>query len=133
MATRDYYDDRGQPVRLLREFAKGGEGAVFEVDNTPDIVAKVYHQSPGAEKAAKLRAMVGISRPELFSWAAWPTGLLLEGRGGAVAGFLMRKLVGYKEVHQLYSPAHRKTTFSQADWRFLITAARNCAAAIETI
>ena len=37
------------------------------------------------------------------------------------------------EIHELYSPAHRKVTFPKADWRFLVRTALNCAAAFQSI
>jgi len=47
---------------------------------------------------------------------------------GQIVGFKMPRIKGFKEIHTLYSPAHRKTTFPNADWKFLIHAAANCAA-----
>lgn len=65
--------------------------------------------------------------------AAWPTATLHERPEGPIVGLLMRQIKDYKEIHTLYSPAHRKTTFPQADWRFLLTTAMNCAAALENM
>ena len=45
----------------------------------------------------------------------------------------MPRVSGHKEVHTLYSPAHRKKEFPVADWAFLIQTAMNCAIAFDAI
>src|SRR5581483_286949 len=97
------------------------------------LVAKIYHKALAASDAAKLRIMVGLARDELVRVAAWPTATLHERPGGPMVGFVMRRIKDYKEIHTLYSPAHRKTSFPQADWRFLVTTAANFAAALENV
>jgi DNA-binding helix-hairpin-helix protein with protein kinase domain len=133
MTPHSLLDHLGRPVRLGQRLGTGGEGAVFEVTTAPDLVAKLYHKPPGSQTMAKLRAMVGLTRGELVRVAAWPTATLHERPGGPTVGLLMRRLRDFKELHTLYSPAHRKTTFREADWRFLVTAAMNCAAALENV
>jgi DNA-binding helix-hairpin-helix protein with protein kinase domain len=123
----------GRPVSLRSKVGTGGEGSVFAVEGEPGLVAKVYHKPPQPAHAAKLRAMVGLAKPDLCGVAAWPTATLSERPGGDVIGLVMRRITGYKEIHTLYSPAHRKVSFPQADWRFLVHTAANCAAAFETL
>ena len=133
MPPVEFFDHLGRLVRLGAPLGQpGGEGAVFEVVNSTDAAAKIYHHHV-KPPVAKLRAMVGLQREELLRIAAWPTATLHERPGGPAVGFLMRKVKGFKEIHTLYSPAHRKTTFPQADWSFLVTAAMNCAAAMDTV
>jgi DNA-binding helix-hairpin-helix protein with protein kinase domain len=98
-------------------------------------VAKVYHKVPAQQTEAKLRTMVALARDELIKVAAWPTATLHERAGGPTVGLMMRRIKDFKEIHILYSPAHRKTPagFPQADWRFLVTVAMNCAAAMENV
>src|SRR5262249_61999645 len=45
----------------------------------------------------------------------------------------MPRFTGFLPIHTLYSPAHRRATFPQADWAFLIHTARNCAIAFDTV
>jgi DNA-binding helix-hairpin-helix protein with protein kinase domain len=132
MTASNLFDHLGRPLTLGTELGKGGEGRVFNVANFPDLVAKVYHKPPPAHREAKLRAMLGLAREELYNVAAWPTATLHERPRGPVRGLVMRKIKGFKEVHFLYSPAHRKTAFPHADWRFLVHTAMNCAAAFDT-
>jgi DNA-binding helix-hairpin-helix protein with protein kinase domain len=133
MPSLDLLDQLGRPVLLGKELGKGGEGSVFDLVNMPDAVAKVYHQPLSQAKQEKLRAMTVAMRKELLAVAAWPTGTLHQGSGGPIRGFVMRKVKDAKDVHFLYSPAHRKVTFPEADWRFLTHTAMNCAAAFDTL
>lgn len=131
-ARRSFVDAVGRQVALAVELGRGGEGAVFEVVGASDVVAKVYHQPPDRDKAAKLAAMARGTTPALLEVAAWPIATLHEREGGPVIGLTMPRTTG-AEVHRLYSPAHRKAEFPNYDWEKLIVVARNTAAAIARI
>lgn len=133
MVASNLYDNSGSLVALGRKLGTGGEGSVFEVPAVPSLVAKVYHKAQDSRKAEKLRAMVRLAVPDLLKVAAWPTATLHDRPAGPVVGLVMPKIAGFKEVHTLYSPAHRKKDFPQADWAFLIHTAVNCAVAFEAI
>ena len=77
--------------------------------------------------------MTRLATASLLDVAAWPTGTLHASPGGRLVGILLPKVTGHREVHQLYSPAQRKTHYPKADWAFLVHAAMNCAAAFETV
>jgi DNA-binding helix-hairpin-helix protein with protein kinase domain len=113
--------------------AAGGEGAVFTVAGNPSLLAKLYHQPPNAAKAEKLRWMGQTGDAELCKFSAWPVATLHQTPAGAPLGFLMPRFNGYRPIHTLYSPAHRRTTFPQADWAFLIHSAMNCATAFAAV
>ena len=119
------------PVRLGRELGRGGEGAVREVEGRPDLVAKIYHAPPDAEKAAKLEAMAARANPGLLTLTAWPRALIRE--NGRVTGFLMPRAAAHRDIHDLYSPKSRKQHFAKADCRFLLRAAANAARAVAAI
>ena len=127
------YDGAGAPVRLGREIARGGEGAVLELAADPSTVAKVYHNAVERDKVLKLQAMARFANAGLTRVAAWPQDTLHQSPGGPVVGILLPKITGHREIHQLYSPAERKVYFPRADWSFLIHVAMNCAAAFEAI
>lgn len=134
---------------LGSELASGGEGIVYHVatgvspvggggttGETPvatGFLAKLYHATPDAARVEKLRWMVGEQTPELCRFAAWPTATLHDAPGGLLVGFLMPRFDGFKPIHTLYSPAHRRSSFPQADWSFLVQTAMNCASAFDTI
>ncbi len=133
MPPQTLYDARGQAITLGPPLASGGEGAVASVAGQPGLLAKIYHQPPDAGRIEKLRRMAALDDPVLARCVAWPTSTLHDKRGGLLVGFLMPRFDGYRPIHTLYSPAHRRTTFPQADWAFLAHAARNCAAAFEAV
>jgi DNA-binding helix-hairpin-helix protein with protein kinase domain len=127
-----FVDSKGNMVNLKREIARGGEGAVFDIQGNNDTVAKVYFKDVSTDKAKKLFLMPGMVTKELLAISAWPTEVLFERKGGTLKGFIMPRING-REIHDLYSPASRKQLFPEADWRFLIHVARNLAAAVDTI
>ncbi|HET8629548.1 MAG TPA: hypothetical protein VFL91_19190 [Thermomicrobiales bacterium] len=126
-------DSRGRPVVLDALVARGGEGAVYLVAQRPDLVAKLYHAPAGAEKAAKLAAMVRLANGRLQALAAWPVETLHDRPGGAVRGLLMPRVQGHRELHALYGPRTRLREFPDADFPFLVQAAANVARAFAVI
>jgi len=127
------HDSRGRPVALGREIGRGGEGAVFEIAGDPAAVAKVYHDPVDNTKVDKLTTMSRLANPNLLKVAAWPTGTLHARSNGALTGIILPKIVGHRDVHQLYCPAQRKVYFPTSNWSFLIHVAMNVAGAFETI
>lgn len=129
-----FFDSRGQHVSVAQQpFAVGGEGKIYDIAGNPAVVAKIYSAPQSPERSEKLRIMTGLAAPDLLKIAAWPTSTLHAAPGGPIAGILMPKISGFKEIHHLYSVAQRKKDYPGADWGFLIHAARNCAIAFEAI
>ncbi len=122
----------GRRWTLGREFARGGEGALHEVDGASGVVAKMYLELPDAAKVEKLSALLATATPGLGRVAAWPSDLLFDPAGRAT-GILMPKVIDRRPIHDLYGPASRKQHFPRADWGFLVHAARNAAAAVEAV
>lgn len=131
--VRRLYTAVGAPCDLVDILGKGGEGSVFTLQGTRDLVAKVYHTPLDREKQTKLTYMVGAHDEKLLTYAAWPQATLHESRGGPVVGFTMQKVGGMKPIQSLYSPAQRKREFPQRGWDFLVFAARNTAAAFSVL
>lgn len=132
-APTNLIDSEGKRITLGTPLGRGGEGTVYEVSSyNQDLVAKIYHQPLEPNKQAKLRAMVQVKTRDLLEISTWPTGTIHNEHSRAIVGFLMPKMTGYKEIHMLYGPSHRRSEFKNADWAFLIRAARNTAAAIAT-
>lgn len=119
-------------VRLGKELGRGGEGAVFLVEGAPDLVAKVYLKPPSQARIDKLRSMARGASPDLLKVAAWPMDLLLDS-GSQPRGFLMPRVNGREDLHQLYTPRSRRKTFPSADFRFLVRVAANLARAMAQI
>jgi len=125
-------DSKGRSVVLGKEIGRGGEGAVYEVEAGKDFVAKIYHHALSAEKADKIRTMVGLRTDAVANLAAWPVDLLCR-RTGEPIGLVMPRVVGRKDIHHLYSPKSRRADFQRADWRFLVRAAANTARAFAAV
>src|SRR6185503_19866329 len=113
-------DSQGRLVPLGAALGHGGEGRVFEVRGRRDLVAKLYHQAVEPEKAAKLETIVRLRTDRLLRLAAWPVETLHERQRGEVAGLLMPRVHGFREIHTLYSPKSRLAAFGHAGWPFLI-------------
>jgi DNA-binding helix-hairpin-helix protein with protein kinase domain len=134
MTEPKLFDSAGRPVRLASEIDRGGEGVVWQLGDTPDRVAKIYH-SLTSERAEKLLAMVARRDDVLAKVAAWPVDTLHRGAdGGAagIAGFVMPRADG-RQVHVLYGPKSRVAAFPQAHWAFLVQAAANLARAFAQV
>jgi len=125
-----FYDSHGKSIRLGRRVGSGGEGDVYELSSSPTTtVAKIYKKPLEEHKQEKLRLMAQGCNDELEAISAWPTDVLTSRPGGPVVGFLMPRITDAEPIHKVYGPTHRKETFPHADWRFLIRAAKNLAAA----
>ena len=115
-------------VRLGQVLGRGGEGSVFAIEGMHDRVAKIYASPPDNRKVQKLTALTKAAHPSLLKIAAWPIDLICD-RKGAVQGFIMPRIVGRRNVHELYSPKSRVDVFPDADFRFLTHVAANIARA----
>ncbi len=127
-----YFDPQGRAIALGKLLGSGGEGAVFEIVGDAHRVAKIYHRPATPEKAEKLRAMAQLAADELTAFASWPLAVLAT-RGGGVQGIILPRVSSHAEIHNLYSPAHRKIAYPDKDWSFLLHVAMNCAAAFDAI
>ncbi|CAM2139612.1 Helix-hairpin-helix domain-containing protein [Pararobbsia alpina] len=130
----ELFDGQGRKVSLGNELGRGGEGTAFDVLLPgANLAAKLYHGPVSKEKQEKLRAMVARSDDRLKAIAAWPLETLHLTRQGPTIGFVMPKAVNAEPLHHLYGPGHRKQQFPDADWAFLVNAARNVAAAFAVL
>ncbi|MFZ0004564.1 MAG: hypothetical protein WCC86_08585 [Methanoregula sp.] len=128
------YDSRGNHVSLGKKVGSGGEGDVFEIaPHRKDVLAKIYHKPLAGERQEKLSLMVSGCNDELKEFAAWPLDLLHESKGGPVCGFVMPRITDCEPIHRVYGPSHRKESFPNADWKFLVRTAKNLAAAFYII
>ncbi|MDR6341561.1 DNA-binding helix-hairpin-helix protein with protein kinase domain [Filimonas zeae] len=110
-----------------RLMGKGGEGQVFDVNENPALLAKLYNEAPDSQRVNKLLYMASVQKPAIHQFAAWPTDVLLQ--NNQVAGFVMKKLTGYVPLHMLFSPMDRKKLFPDKGYNFLVHVARNLATA----
>jgi len=129
-----YFDSKGNPVYLGKRVGSGGEGDVFTITSPdPMSVAKIYKKPLGLEKQEKLRLMARGCNEDLQGIAAWPSDVLHARLNGPVCGFIMPRIDGCEPIHKVYGPSHRKERYPDADWRFLLRAAKNLSAAFDII
>lgn len=134
-----HWSSRGEKILFSRELARGGEGAVYEIEGHPELVAKVYLATVGSDRVAKLVAMsqIAAQRSHLLTLCAWPVATLHErqpaGALGGLTGFLMSRVSKAKEIHHLTGPVTRKREFPDRDWSFLVHVARNLASAFKVV
>jgi DNA-binding helix-hairpin-helix protein with protein kinase domain len=127
-------DSGGRAIRLEKVIGKGGEGIVFEVEGAPKLAAKVYHQSPlEPDQVAKLEAMVAQRTNDIDAISAWPSELLFTAHRREMCGILIPRVVGSQHLHELYGTANRRLHFPEVQWHHLVLAARNVAAAFDTM
>lgn len=126
---KNLVDSSGKLISVSQLLGRGGEGSVYSL-TTPDLVVKVYHDPINQAKQDKLTAMMQGRTADLLRIATWPVDTVHDAQTRRMVGFTMPKLSGFKEIHTLYSPVQRKQDYPDADWSFLVQAARNAAAAI---
>jgi DNA-binding helix-hairpin-helix protein with protein kinase domain len=129
---QEVVEGTGKRVRLGRKLGQGGEGAVYELEGQPGMLAKIFHQPMPQSRAEKIRAMVLARTPALERLTAWPLELLSLPDGKPI-GLKMPHVLGHRDIHQLYSPKSRRTAFPKADWRFLVRVSANVARAFATV
>lgn len=127
------YTSSGSPIRLGREIGRGGEGVVYEIEGRAEQVAKLYLSPVDSQKTAKLQTMVRKQTDALTKLAAWPSDLLLKAPKGRVTGLLMKKVTGFRPIHELYTPKSRLLDFPRANWPFLVHVAANVARAFALV
>ena len=119
----------------VTRLGRGGEGSVYEVDGNPSLVVKVYHKTPlPDDQVAKLRAMSAI----------WSANLEADLRLAADDPVRSRRAQAVRpaDVEDGRCPAAPRALrhdrpaaaiFPDVGWHHLVLAARNVAAAFNTL
>jgi DNA-binding helix-hairpin-helix protein with protein kinase domain len=127
-------DSISRQVHLGAEVGRGGEGSVYQVLGDETLVAKIYHKRPmPADQVAKLQAMSARWNTALEAISAWPRSLLYDPSSRMPWGILMSRMAGARALHELYGTTHRRHYFPDVGWHHLLLAARNTAAAFQTL
>jgi DNA-binding helix-hairpin-helix protein with protein kinase domain len=127
-----FVTEQGEVIALGKLLAESDHVATYELTDGRRI-ARLFAQSLSERQARKLAVMLEIARPEWKRFAAWPTALLRLAKEEGLRGYLTEKRADAEPLPHLQSPAHRRVVFPSADWKFLVRAARNCAAVVEEL
>lgn len=119
----------GRQLALLRRIGRGGEGEVYLLEGAEQQAVKIYTGPPDANREAKVNAMVRSNLAQSTKLIAFPREIVTD-RSGRFAGFSMRLVHGFHEIHQLCGPKSRKQHYPKADFRFLVRSATNAARAV---
>ena len=124
------------PITLGKELGAGGEGAVHDVRNKPDLVAKIYHPERRVDNVIKkLELMIKYPpRTEDESsgslYVAWPSHLVYD-RANKPVGFIMPKVNKRNSLFDYYNPSQRKRNAQHVNYASLCKVARNLAKALD--
>jgi DNA-binding helix-hairpin-helix protein with protein kinase domain len=130
--SQSFRASSGKVVRLGQVLGKGGEGTVYAIEGDNQLAAKIYLPGLAKDRREKIAAMVQAGWHKAASFVAFPIDTLSD-QTGKFSGFTMRRVGGDKPIHQLYSPAGRKTAFPTASYPFLIRTVSNVARAIASV
>lgn len=122
----------GQHLALGKRIGKGGEGEVYLLEGPDKKAVKVYTGSRNIDRENKVVLMVQRGIASASPFVAFPEKIVID-RQRRFAGFSMRLVEGFREIHNLYGPKSRKQYFPKADFRFLVRVAANAARAVAQV
>ncbi len=130
------YTSTHTPIALGKAFARGGEATIYQVDQFPTLLAKVYTKSrPDYEQ--KLDWMIGHTPKDPnessgLSSFGWPRDLLYD-ETGACIGYLMPYIQNAVLLLEVFNPRHRANKLPTFNWLYLHRTACNLATALQAI
>lgn len=135
------YSSSGERIEIGRRIAAGGEGAVHALPGHAGMCAKIYHENHRtSERRQKLECMV--ARPPKDPTAAtghrsiaWPQALLFaDPQRRKFVGFMMPLLSPDADsALNYFQPETRTTRYPGFNFRYLLRAGRNLAAAVAAL
>ncbi len=121
----------GAPLILERLLGEGGEGAVWTIQDEPQLCAKIWRQ-PTPAVVDKLSEILGLYTVDRAEIAAWPRELVRRA-DGEPCGFVMERLEGWLPLFRGYQIKSRQQWLPTAKFGFLVRLARNAAACVERV
>lgn len=123
----------GEELTLGRRVGEGGEGTVWTVQDTPGIVVKIYREAAATEgQRIKVAALSQMNSEKLLEVAAWPLDYVVDGNGQTV-GYTMEYIRGSMPLFSSYQIKTRMQKLPQANFQFLVRAARNLATCVHRV
>lgn len=134
----NYTTDSNQQISLGALIKMGGEGSVYHVAGSRNLIAKIYHAAKGQdhELGEKLRVMIAHPPKDPMQAhghmsIAWPQTCLFD--NGRFAGFMMPRVHSAAEILTYYNPTEREKRYSSITWKDLFVISRNLAAAVSAV
>jgi DNA-binding helix-hairpin-helix protein with protein kinase domain len=122
----------GKALNIGPRIGKGGEGEVRLLSGEPEHVLKLYTDGKAAARREKIEAMVAAGFHLKATNIAFPVNSAFDAKG-AFVGFTMKKMMGFKPVHELYGPGSRKLEFPKANFPFLLRTSLNVARVVGSV
>jgi DNA-binding helix-hairpin-helix protein with protein kinase domain len=119
----------GSRISIGAEIGKGGEGTVYAISGSPDLVAKIYTDGRAEDRRNKIEAMVGAGLHRQAAHISFPIEILLDEKNRFV-GFTMRKVKDALPIHQLWNSRDRQEKFPDATVAFMVRVAANVVRAV---
>ena len=137
-----YYGRNGRRYDLGAKLGSGGEGTVYRINGSDDIVAKLYNQEqlrePGARDRMreKIDAMLAAKLSPYVNGVltiAWPVDRLTDSTG-LFQGFVMPMVKDKKSILWACRVDERKILFeNKYRWSISVAIAHNLAIAVENV
>ena len=123
----------GEEIELGRRVGEGGEGTVWTVQGSPEHVVKIYREMTATEgQRTKVTALSQMDSEKLLEVAAWPLDYVVDANGDTV-GFTMQYIRGSMPLFSSYQIKTRMQKLPQANFQFLVRAARNLATCVHRV
>ena len=124
------FRENGPQISLSKALARGGEGQVWTIQGSQNLVAKIYHKR-SSTIGAKLQHMIENPPNNPFirehnTSFAWPQTRLFDQKGQCI-GFLMPHIPSTLTLSRVYHPKLRSKFAPSFHWYYLHTVARNTA------
>ena len=126
------------PITLGRELGAGGEGAVFDIRDQPDVVVKIYHPERRTSNVFKKLELMIQYPPRAEDehsghlYVAWPKHLIYDSADNAI-GFAMPKVNKKNSLFDYYNPSRRKKNAQHVNYASLCNVAQSLAKSLDEL
>ena len=126
------------PITLGRELGAGGEGAVFDIRDKPDVVVKIYHPERRTSNVFKKLELMIQYPPRTEDehsghlYVAWPKHLVYDSADNAI-GFAMPKVNKKNSLFDYYIPSRRKKNAQHVNYTSLCKVAQSLAKSLDEL
>ena len=122
----EIFDESGRVFPLGRQFASGGQGVIYRLQETETLCVKAYHEKLDARQTRKLK-LLRAHAEALANVAALPKSMAFaDAKLSEPVGIIIPFVRGH-EIHELYGTRARLHHFPKANFKFQVHAAYNLA------